>query len=487
LRGHEQDVLALAGSDVLVSVGDDRTMRAWDPTTGELLSTWGPFSHESDACAVDPARRWAALGTEDGLIRVVSLVGQTSVGVVQAHNSAVKALDISRAGRLLSAGYDGTVQVREPARSLDALVALAAPSGIWERSVCWGLHEGDVLAGTFDGTLLHWPAYSEQPELLGDDGLGNACFNDAAAASRTLATASDDGVVRLFERDADGALRFAASGVPNVRVLNNAVAIHPTVDAAFTGGQDHAVTRWARRGQTLVADARVDLRAGPINGLAVLPAGRLLVATYGGEVLELDENLHLARRHRHHSGPVKAVRVHPQGAVAASCSADGSVSVWRVASGSVVHRLPASERIVNDLAFAPTGDRLATVGRDFCLTVHDLRASAPLPRRFHLGRGSLKSVMFLGDDRLLVGDYWGGVTAVDLQSGTTTRHAVASNGVSALALVGGDPVAASYDGGLYCLTADGAVVDSIHLMSQRADDSAALSLLEGRPLREEHR
>ena len=69
----------------------------------------------------------------------------------------------------------------------------------WERSFNWSPDGNEVLAGTFDGTVLLWDAASGRcRDEIGERGAGNACFNDIAATDRgEIATVSDDGVVRL--------------------------------------------------------------------------------------------------------------------------------------------------------------------------------------------------------------------------------------------------------------------------------------------------
>jgi hypothetical protein len=47
---------------------------------------------------------------------------------------------------------------------------------------------------------------------------------------------------------------------------------------------------------------------------------------------------------------------------------------------------------------------------------------------------------------VLVGDYWGGLISVDLDTGAYTRRQVTRNGLSALARCGDGVVAASYTG-----------------------------------------
>jgi WD40 repeat protein len=465
LRGHDRSVLTLAAADVLVSAGDDRTLRSWDPDTGELLATWGPFSHETDSCAIDARRRLAALGAEDGAIHLVSIDDGDLVASVHAHRSAVKALAIAQDGRLLSCGYDQRVQRRDLTPDLHLVSERTTPSGLWERTLTNGARPGDLLGGTFDGTVLHWPAGAEQALELGGDGLGNVCINDVAADGDRVALASDDGVVRLLQVRRSSAAVVLGSGVPERRVLMNGIGVDHTTHEVLTGDHESHLVRWALEDHQLEEVRRTALDAGPVNSVVVDDRSHAFVACYDGSVVEVTPGGDVLRRIHHHEGPAKAVRLHPNGTLAASCSADGSVCTWDTRTGTLVRRLRADGPIANDLAFSPDGSLLAVVGRDFSLTWWDLLDGQQHGPRL-LGERSLKSVVFTADRTATIGDYWGGITTVDLD-GEAQRTVAASNGISAVAVVRGTTVAASFDGAVLKVDAGGGCDDLARFMDQR--------------------
>lgn len=147
-----------------------------------------------------------------------------------------------------------------------------------------------------------------------------------------------------------------------------------------------------------------------------------------------------------HEGAVKSVRVHQHEKLGVSCSADGTLCSWTF-DGEIVNHYLGHSAIINDVAFSPDGDRIASVSRDFSLKVYGF-SDAKLIASIELGRRSLKSVCFASRNVVLVGDYWGGLFRVDLQSGKVERQKIAGNGLSSLTRSGNKLFAASYDGSI---------------------------------------
>ena len=166
-----------------------------------------------------------------------------------------------------------------------------------------------------------------------------------------------------------------------------------------------------------------------------------------------------------HEGAVKSLRLHPRETLGVSCGADGLLLSWNF-EGQLLHRYLGHTAIINDVDLDPTGQRLASVSRDFTLKVFEV-ATGRLQHSIPIGRKSLKSVCFYDDTTVLIGDYWGGLIRVDLESESSRRKAVAANGISAVARCGEHVVAASYDGMIYLVRPDLTVVRTLRAMQQK--------------------
>ncbi len=479
LEGHEKDVLSLAAhGDVLLSSGDDTTLRVWDVRTGQQQRIFGPFAVETDTCAIDPVHDRLVLGCDDGAIRVFSLARGEQTHEIPAHAVGIKKVAVSTAtGEIVSGAYDQRVVVWSwSGDALERRLEVTSAPMPWERTLTWS-HDGKrLLGGTFDGTVHVWDASDGRlVRRIGADAspAGNACFNDVAVADDgTLALVSDDGHVRAAGI-ASGRLAWTAEGTPATgRVLMNGIAIHPSGSTVVGGAHDHAIHVWERRDGELRCRAHTALGHGPINTIQIRTGHgepEAFVGCYSGHVVRvgLDGTVHGALRC--HDGAVKSLRLHPHLPLGLSCAADGTLHAWNF-DGRIRQRYLGHRAIINDLDIEPTTARVASVGRDFALNVFDLDAGTLL-ESFDLGRRSLKCVCFFDADTIFVGDYWGQVIRVSLAEREIRRLSVAGNGLSAIKRAGDHVVACSYDGAVYRLDPQRlAVVDVLRAMQQRLDE-----------------
>ncbi len=123
-----------------------------------MLHTWGPFEVETDTCAIDPGRRRAVLGADDGCVYVFDTASGATPGADRG-----QCLRHQEGGHLAERRQHSFRRLRPaPAAlgrgNLRAQVELAAHPGIWERSLSFSPDGREILAGTFDGTLVHWDA-----------------------------------------------------------------------------------------------------------------------------------------------------------------------------------------------------------------------------------------------------------------------------------------------------------------------------------------
>ncbi|HET9627211.1 MAG TPA: WD40 repeat domain-containing protein [Kofleriaceae bacterium] len=487
IAGHEKDVLSLAYcGGRLYSAGDDKTLRVWD-LEGRLLRMWGPFENETDTCAIDAERGRVVLGCDDGVIRVFEADSGVLVKAIPAHNSGIKKVSVAPDGQILSAAYDQKIIVWDRT-TLEQRITLEGKPSKWERSFSWSRDGQRIFAGTFDGTVTEWDAVTGRLlRELGTGGAepGNACFNRVAgAASGTFAAVADDGFVRIGEITADHARWRSRTEPASGRMLMNAVALDEPRRLVIAGAHDHRIHHFRLADGALVDGKELALGEGPINSIAIASTGlgaglggEAFVGCYSGAICRIAADGALRAKFRLHDGAVKAVKLHPHEPLGASCSADGGLLTWKL-SGERVHQLTGHTAIVNDVDLAPSGRRLASVSRDFTLKIYDV-ATGALAHSVALGQRSLKSVCFVAEDLVVVGDYWGALIRVALPrdggAPDVLKVTVARNGISSLTRCGELVVAASYDGRLYAVRPETlAVVQRLGAMQQRLDDEKEL-------------
>ncbi|MBD3919064.1 hypothetical protein H8B09_09885 [Paenibacillus sp. PR3] len=453
LEGHEKDVLSLAyHQGYIYSSGDDKTLRVWSLDTGALLNTWGPFDVETDTCVIDLLNERVILGCDDGHIRVFSVNSGELIQDIAAHASGIKKVDVSPAtGDILSAAYDQRILIWD-AHSFELKRELENNPIKWERSLTFTTDGSKLLAGTFDGTVLVWD--TETGALLKEvsgasDIQGNACFNDIGVLDgHQITTVSDDGYVRLIDLQNNQACKFEpASG----RFLMNGLAASGQYGLVAGGAHNHRLHLFGYSDGVLIHERELALGEGPINTIRIANhpgyEQECFVGCYSGTIVRVGRDGERKGTIEVHDGAVKALRLHPTRALGASCSAAGELVTWTF-EGELYRSYLGHTAIINDVDISPSGELLASVSRDFTLKVYDVERG-DLVHSISLGRRSLKSVCFVDDNTIVVGDYWGHMMCVDLASGAVKRSKIAANGISTVARYGQHVLAASYDGALY--------------------------------------
>jgi len=472
LEGHEKDVLSVVSfGERLYTSGDDSTLRVWDLAAGKLVQTWGPFATETDSCAVDPLRRRAVLGCDDGRLRVFDLDSEALVAEIEAHSSGIKKVAVSPVtGDILSAAYDQRIHIWDAA-DLHCKLRLESRLATWERSFNWTPDGASVLAGTFDGTVLEWDANTGRClREIGGTG-GNACLNEVSADPLgDVVAVSDDGRVRLG-RLSRRASEWSETIEPEAGcILMNAVNLDPASMMVACGAHDHTLHVFDKVGSSLRNERVAALGEGPINSIRVAHhagyQGQAFVACYSGAIVRVNRQGEVLAKIHLHEGAVKALRIHPHQPLGASCSADGALISWTL-DGRLHDRYLGHMAIVDDVAIDPSGTHLASVSRDFTLKVYRF-ADGRMSHSVSLGRRSPKSMCFLDERTVIVGNYWGELIKFDLETERVTRRTVACNGISSVCTQGRDIIASSYDGALYLVDpANLDVLQTLRAMVQR--------------------
>ncbi|MBX3713619.1 MAG: WD40 repeat domain-containing protein [Lysobacter sp.] len=479
IEGHERDVLSICADDRhLYTSGDDSTLRVWDIASGRQVRMWGPFETETDTCAIDPRHGRVVLGCDDGCIRVFAIHSGDLLAAIPAHRSGIKKVACSPVdGAILSAAYDQAIHLWSGDDFRHRLRLEARPRQ-WERSFNWSSDGAHVVAGTFDGTVLVWRADDGAfvTELGASQGtLGNDCFNDIAAIDdHGFATVNDAGHLRIGRFGDEGAHWLAQATPGTGRMLMNAVTSRDGGHRVVCGAHDQHLHVFERDGDGVpVAATWHHLGEGPINCVRGTTTAHgedtLFVACYSGAIVRTDREGTPLARFAHHDNAVKALRLHPTRRIGVSCSADGVLTSWDF-DGHLLHRFAGHTAIIDDLDLDPSGDFLATTGRDFHLLFYRLDDGVLLDA-FDLGRRSPKGLCFVDRDTVVVSNYWGELLRVDLPTRTILRKAIATNGISAVARAdasGTHLLASSYDGACYRVRSDTLeVVGELRAMRQR--------------------
>jgi hypothetical protein len=207
----------------------------------------------------------------------------------------------------------------------------------------------------------------------------------------TLASAGDDGVVRLWDTRT-GALRRDFFGVAD-RVLS--VAFSPEGSALASGGDDGVVRLWDTGTGALQHELRA--LADGVSSVAFSPDGSTLASGYGNGAVRLWDTRTAEKRVEMtaHTVRVTSVAFSPDGSTVAGGGGDGKVRLWDAGTGGLRRELPALARRVPSVAFSPDGSTLASSG-DYIMQLWDAGTGA-LRRQIGAHTGLVRTVAFSPD------------------------------------------------------------------------------------------
>ena len=484
--GHAQDVLSIGHLDgKLYTSGDDMTLRIWDIAEKKLIKTLGPFDTEADTCTIDPIHQRVILGCDDGLIRIFDINSGDLTATITAHSAGIKKVACSPInGDILSAAYDQRIIVWD-AENFELKTQLSHHSSTWERSFNWSNDGERVYAGTFDGTVIKWNAKTGDCVAefgASESDTGNACFNDVTLLDeQTIASVSDDGFVRTGHLSAETASWQHIHQPQGKRVLMNAITSQTLevdgqmVTEIITGTHEQAIQRYQVNAGNLQQTLSVNLHRGPINCVRIANQaeyqGQYFVACYTGSIARVDRNGQILGEIDAHENAVKSLALHPSKNIGVSGSAEGVLASWDF-EGNVLQTFAGHLAIIDDVAISANGELVASAGRDFTLKIHRLTDGA-LIHNIGLGKRSPKALEFIGDDVVIVTNYWGELLRVDLNDESVLCERIAENGISGIAIKNQKVAASSYDGGLYLVDPKTlTVTNSLHSMQQRVNNPA---------------
>jgi DNA-binding beta-propeller fold protein YncE len=263
---------------LLATGGDDKTVRLWDPATGEHLRALTGHTGMLWGVAFSPDGRLLASGDNDKTVRLWDPATGEHLRTLTGHTGTVYGVAFSPDGRLLATS-GGDARLWDPATGLH-LRTLTDHTG----------HTG--VAFSPDGRLL--------------------------------ATSDSDKTARLWDPATGEHLRTLTGHTSNVR----GVAFSPDGRLLATAGYDKTVRLWVpATGEHLHA---LTGHTGHVRGVAFSPDGRLLASGDNHKTVRLwdpatGEHLHALTGH---TGNVFGVAFSPDGRLLATGDEGKTVRLW---------------------------------------------------------------------------------------------------------------------------------------------------------------
>jgi WD40 repeat protein len=308
--------------------------------------------------AFAPDNRWLLASTADGGARLVA----TSLAMLlSGHKGGASGVAwFADGSRLVSAGQDGRLVMWNAADG-SVLAAVQLAGGQPGRVAV--SRDGGRVAVAVGKEVLVWNVAEltregGPPEPLRLAHGGNVAALKFSPDNQRLATAADDGLVRIWDPSTGLSLeQFEAGSM-------GALAVHWADDNRTLATAAADGTLWLRRTCALRALA---CGPGPVNAVAWLPDGSLAAVGEDGRVRSFDGNGNQNRLLEGAEGPLFALAARPDGQQIAAGSANRTVYVW-TPGGELTQQLqtPAA---VRTLAYSQDNSRLLAGGDDGHLRV----------------------------------------------------------------------------------------------------------------------
>jgi WD40 repeat protein/DNA-binding SARP family transcriptional activator len=386
-----------------------------DTTDGRLVRSLDGHTYPVSDLRWSVDGRWIATASTDGTARIWDVGTGTTRHTLHDHRSPVVAVDWATDGsRLATGSLDGTAMVWEVTeggvRRLLTLAAHDTRSGVW--GVAFSPDGARLLTGaaveevaqiwdvtaTGGGQWGTFPAPSdpagvaftaddrlitvdEEALRMWDLGSGTEVGQMALTAAVTDLDVSPDGELIAAVGSTSATVWDAASGSEVFVISAPGVASHRKV--AWSPDGTWLAVAGAERGRVSIVDRagqEVAAYEGPefeMHDVAVSPDGSLLaLATWFAGRIDLEASTVKLwdRQHgevvRELAMPAEGVAFAPDGDRVATVGWGGLGKIWDLTTGDVV-TLAGHTGTIFDVAFAPDGSRLATAGFDGTVRLWD--------------------------------------------------------------------------------------------------------------------
>jgi WD40 repeat protein len=454
LCGHKAQVNEVdfnPSGTLLASAGGDRLVQIWDTKARASKLSFTDAKAPVQAVRFSADGRLLGYADEEGNAVVRSTEDWSVVTAIKTPEKDIVSIDFSSDGtKLITASYAGVVRVWSVPEGTSLGVLAGNKDKLWRIRFT---PDQRIAAASWDGSVHFWDSETLQQEAIFD--AHDHWVTDVAFATDTnmMATASEDGKVRLWRNYDSAASMFAVNFDQEEDIQRAAFSKEGSIFA--TGGFSNKVIVYRMDGRrrlhrlcepiehpgpilglALSSDGQMVASLGNAAGatdnaiiltdttrceairrievgglfltnLALDPSNRFLAATaHDGAIRIFDIESETDPRifDEGHAGPVASVTFDPSGQYLASAGLDGKVIVWRLADGSIFNQHQNHAGPIWFARFSPDGRLLVSAGGEKSVHIWDWKSGRRETQQISTATTAAGLLFSYDGKRLVVGD-----------------------------------------------------------------------------------
>jgi WD40 repeat protein/serine/threonine protein kinase len=400
---------AIGMNELFATAAPPGEVRVYDVASGKFLFALGRQTAPLVTVALSPNGRWIATAGLDKLIKVWDAKTRRVLHVLRGHRHTVCGVRFSHdSRRLVSISDDNSAKIWDVVSGEETLTLRGHRSAL--SGVAFSPDDRRVVTASADGTLKIWDAEAERASLPLRGHQAPATSVVFHADSRHVLSASSDTTLKIWDARSGQLVRnFAGSTKP----LWCAIYSPDGSKIASAGGNWDKLDE---RGEVILWDAATgrkihtwDAHSGAARCLSFSPDGKQLASSGGelhkgpGDVIIWDCASFEKLRAISADSPfgILAVAFTPDGTRLACSGAEGSINLWKAASGERLATLPYHVAKVYGIAFDVEGKRMVSTSAPNTVAIWDLVAlGKPRPLVGH--QYYVFKAVFSGDARRVV-------------------------------------------------------------------------------------
>ena len=197
LNGRIYSIVFSPDGKILAGGSEDNTIRLWNPTTGQYLTTFRGHSGEVNSVAFSADGETLASGSNDDTIKLWNSNGEFRA-TLSGHADDVRTVAFSPDGKILASGSeDNTIQLWNPTTAKH--IATLEGHTDWVRSVAFSPDGGTLASASDDRTIRLWDSATGQHFATLSGHTGYVYSIAFSPDGTTLASGSGDGTILFWE------------------------------------------------------------------------------------------------------------------------------------------------------------------------------------------------------------------------------------------------------------------------------------------------